>query len=284
MASSNEWTFDGTDGERVARTWGGPDDRSGAPEPRYVALLAHGYGEHIGRYEYVADWLVNRGAIVHGLDHVGHGKSAGERVVVHDYEDVVTDLRTLSELARAVTPGASGPSDLPVVLIGHSMGGMIGARYAQRYGDELAALVLSGPVLGRWQTVDDLLPLDPIPDTPIEPSTLSRDPAVGEDYVADPLVWHGPFKRPTLEALNASLALIARSGDLGALPTLWIQGDDDQLVPLVDSRAGIEVIAGTALTEHIFPGARHEVFNETNRDEVLGVTTDFIDGVLTYRA
>ncbi|RFA07193.1 lysophospholipase [Subtercola boreus] len=280
MATSNEWTFDGTDGERVARTWGGAADRGDAPEPRYVVLLAHGYGEHIGRYEYVADWLVSRGAIVHGVDHVGHGKSAGERVLVGDYEDVVADLHTLLELARASAPGSAGRADLPVVLIGHSMGGMIGARFAQRYGGELAALVLSGPVLGRWQVVDDLLLLDPIPDTPIEPSTLSRDPAVGEAYVADPLVWHGPFKRPTLEALNAGLALIARSGDLGALPTLWIQGSDDQLVPLVDSRAGIEVIAGSALTEHIFPGARHEVFNETNRDEVLGTVTDFVDGVL----
>ncbi|RFA18280.1 alpha/beta hydrolase [Subtercola boreus] len=272
MATSNEWTFDALDGERVARTWRAAPG-SAAP-PRYIALLVHGYGEHIGRYEYVADVLVEHGGIVYGVDHVGHGKSAGDRVVVRDFEDVVTDVNTLAERARADTPG------LPVVLIGHSMGGMIGARYAQRYGEQLAALVLSGPVLGRWQVVDDLLPLDPIPDTPIDPSTLSRDPSVGEAYVADPLVWHGAFQRPTLQALNASLALIARSGDLGALPTLWVQGEDDQLVALADSRAGIEVIAGSALTEHIFPGARHEVFKETNRDEVLAVVTGFIDGVL----
>ncbi|MBG0740319.1 lysophospholipase [Paeniglutamicibacter antarcticus] len=274
MTTSNEWTFNGTDGERVARTWGAAGSRGSAPAPRYVALLAHGYGEHIGRYEYVADYLVDHGAIVHGVDHAGHGKSAGERVVIHDYEDVVTDFHTFSDLARRAT------ADLPLVLIGHSMGGMIAARYAQRYGDELTALVLSGPVLGRWQTVDNLLPLDPVPETPIDPATLSRDSAVGDSYVADPLVWHGAFRRPTLQALKSSLALISRSGNLGALPTLWVQGTDDQLVPLVDSRAGVEQIRGSALTEHIFDGARHEVFNETNKDEVLAAVTRFVDSAL----
>ena len=268
MATSDEWSFEGTDGTRVARTWDNP-------QARYVAFLSHGYGEHIGRYEHVAAHLVRHGAVVHGVDHVGHGKSDGDRVLVNDYEDVVTDFHTLSDEARRATP------DLPVVLIGHSMGGMIAVRYAQRYGTELAALVLSGPVLGRWQTVDTLLPLDPVPDTPIDPATLSRDPAVGEAYVADPLVWHGNFQHTTLEALNASSRLISRSGDLRALPTLWVHGAQDQLVPIGDTRDGIAVIRGSALEERIFDGARHEVFNETNSAEVLDAVTDFVDSVLS---
>jgi alpha-beta hydrolase superfamily lysophospholipase len=268
MAPSREHTFTGVRGRNTAREW--PRDR-----PRYVALLIHGYGEHIGRYEYVADRLVRHGAAVFGLDHVGHGKSAGDRVLIEDFEDVVTDAHTVEERARAEHP------DVPFVVIGHSMGGMIAARYAQRYGDGLAALVLSGPVIGEWEVVPALLAFEEPPDVPIDPATLSRDLAVGAAYAADPLVWHGPFKRATLEAFATTLAAIAKGGTFGALPTLWVHGDEDALVPLPASRGGIEAVRGSDLTERIYPGARHEVFNETNKDEVLDDVTTFIDRALT---
>ena len=100
--------------------------------------------------------------------------------------------------ARADHPG------LPVVLVGHSMGGLIAARFAQRYLDELAALVLSGPVVGGNPAFEMLLEMDPIPEIPIDPAILSRDPAVGAAYAADPLVYHGPFHKATLRALANS--------------------------------------------------------------------------------
>ncbi|HEX2177783.1 MAG TPA: alpha/beta fold hydrolase, partial [Nocardioidaceae bacterium] len=224
--------------------------------------------------EHVADALVRHGAVVHGVDHVGHGRSAGERVLVPDYEQVVADFHGLAERARERDPG------LPTVLIGHSMGGMIAARYAQRYGGELAALVLSGPVLGRWDAATSLLELEEIPDAPIDPDTLSRDPAVGKAYVDDPLVWHGRFRRPTLEALVRCLEAIRAGGDLGDLPTLWVHGEDDQLVPIDGTRSGIETLRGSRFAEHTYPQARHEVFNETNRDEVLHDVVRFIDRAL----
>src|SRR4051794_17115959 len=166
-------------------------------EARRVVILAHGYGEHLGRYEHVARRLVDRGAVVAGPDHIGHGRSGGDRVVMTDYDAVVDDLHRVVELMRDRHPG------LPLVLVGHSMGGMIGARYAQLHRDELAGLVLSGPVLGSWSAATGMLALPEIPDDPLDVSTLSRDPSVGEVYSADELVWHGPFKRPTLEAIDA---------------------------------------------------------------------------------
>jgi alpha-beta hydrolase superfamily lysophospholipase len=159
------------------------------------------------------------------------------------------------------------------------MGGMIGARYAQLHGRELAGLVLSGPVLGSWTAVTDLLELDEIPDDPLDVSTLSRDPSVGAVYNDDELVWHGPFKRPTLAAIESELGRISGGPKLGPLPTLWLHGEEDQLVPLSETRDGIEALGFTRLEEVIYPGGRHEVFNETNRDEVLARTADFIDGV-----
>ncbi|MFE7168315.1 alpha/beta hydrolase [Streptomyces sp. NPDC057616] len=268
MADAREHVLTGTRGTITVREW--PRER-----PRYVALVAHGYGEHVGRYAELAGVLHEHGAAVLGPDHMGHGRSAGERVVIEDFEDVVTDVHAVAELARAAYPG------VPLVLIGHSMGGLIAARYAQRHGDELAALVLSGPVIGAWELPGRLLALDEIPDTPISPAALSRDPAVGAAYAADPLVWHGPMKRPTLQAFERTLGTVARGGGIGRLPLLWVHGDDDRLVPLAGSRVGVEGLRGDHLTERVYAGARHEVFHETDKAEVFADLVRFLDGVLT---
>ena len=257
----------GTRGSIHVWTWPGA-------EPRYVALIAHGYGEHARRYDHLAERLVADGAVVYAPDHRGHGRSEGERALVDDLESGVEDLHRVAERAAAEHPG------LPAVLIGHSMGGLIAARYGQRFGDELGALVLSGPAVGRNPDLEGLLTMDPIPEVPIDPAVLSRDPAVGEAYAADPLVYHGPFRRETLEGLGAATAAVAEGGRLGAVPTLWIHGGDDALIPLVHTEPAVEAIAGERFERRIYPGARHEVFNETNRDEVIADVLAFIAGTL----
>lgn len=257
-----DFTLNGHAGALHARRW------SPASDPSYVALLCHGYGEHIGRYEHVAARLTADGAVVYGQDHLGHGRSQGEPVLITDCEKVVEDFRLLQEHAADEHPG------LPVVLIGHSMGGMIAARYAQRY-DDLAAVVLSGPVLGQWAALDALLPLEEMPDTPIDPATLSRDPEVGEAYVADPLVWHGPFKKPTVRALADCLDTIAAGGRIDT-PLLWLHGEEDRLVPYSGTESGWPAIAGEHAEHKVYPGARHEIFNETNQGEVLDDVVRFV--------
>ncbi len=271
MPHSREWTLDGHGGRLAARTWQ-PEDA-----PSHVVLLAHGYGEHAGRYEHVAAALVDNGAAVYAVDHVGHGKSEGERVLIHDFERIVDDLHEVDRRARAEQPG------LPVVLIGHSMGGLIAARYAQRYRDSLTAVVLSGPLVGGWDAAGQLLALPELPDVPLDITTLSRDSKVGEDYDRDPLVWHGPFKRPTLEAIDAGLAAIKNGPSLASLPLMWAHGEADQLVPLAGSRSGIERLRGEHFVERIYPEARHEIFNEINKDEVLADVTAFINETLGRR-
>jgi alpha-beta hydrolase superfamily lysophospholipase len=156
------------------------------------------------------------------------------------------------------------------------MGGIVATRYAQRWPEELGALVLSGPAIGGNPALIGLLEMDPIPDVPIDPAVLSRDPAVGEAYAADELVHHGPFARQTLMELGAAVERIAAGPSLGDLPTLWIHGSDDQLAPLDVTREAVERIRGSRLTQKVYPGARHEVFNETNKDEVLGDVGAFL--------
>jgi alpha-beta hydrolase superfamily lysophospholipase len=233
-------------------------------------LLAHGYGEHSGRYAHVLDRLAADGAVVYAPDHFGHGRSEGERVLVEDLDAMVEDLDQVRRTARNEHP------DLRTVMLGHSMGGLLATRYAQRFPDVLAGLVLTGPVVGGSPALSGLLEYDPIPDVPIDPAVLSRDPAVGEAYAADPLVWHGPFKRPTLEAFVRAVEEVGNGPGFGELPVLWVHGEDDQLVPLDATRAMIDKLRGSDFTARIDPGARHEVLNETHRDEVLDDVTAFI--------
>ena len=261
--SRDEIELEGARGRLVVHRW-----RDG--DPRFVVLLSHGYGEHAGRYEHVAQRLVDEGAAVYAPDHLGHGKSEGERAHCEDGEDFSADLHEVAERARAEHPG------LPVVLVGHSMGGLIATRYAQKHPGELDALVLSGPVIGGSPDIEMLLTFDPIPEIPIDPDVLSRDPAVGRAYADDPLVWHGGFKRPTLEAMVAGIQAVAAGPSLGSLPTLWIHGSEDQLVPLETTRAAIERIRGERFEERVYEGARHEVFNETNKDEVIDDVVAFV--------
>jgi alpha-beta hydrolase superfamily lysophospholipase len=247
-------------------------------EPRYAAVLVHGLAEHAGRYEHVAQALVAHGAVVYAADHLSHGRSEGEMGHVDDIEEIVTDTEQVVSTARQEQP------TLPVVMIGHSLGGIVATRFAQEHGEQLSALVLSGPAIGGNPGLFGLLDLPELPDVPLNPDWLSRDPEVGRRYVEDPLVYSGPLKRPTLEALVASTKRVADGGGFGSLPTLWIHGEEDLLCPLPHAREAIERVRGSRLEERIYPGARHEVFNETNKDEVIGDVTSFLDRALAPSA
>jgi alpha-beta hydrolase superfamily lysophospholipase len=259
--------LDGTRGRIHVHVW--PN-----AQPRYIALISHGYGEHARRYEHVAERLVGDGAAVYAPDHHGHGLSEGERALVDDLDKGVEDLHRVAELAAGEHPG------VPTVLIGHSMGGLIATRYAQRFGGELAALVLSGPAVGGNPELEGLAQLDPIPDVPIDPAILSRDTSVGQAYADDPLVYHGPFRRETLMELGEAVQAVAEGGTFGSLPTLWIHGEADELVPLVYTRPAIQLVRGDVFEEKLYPEARHEIFNETNQDEVIADVLAFIGRTL----
>ncbi|MDN5932372.1 MAG: lysophospholipase [Pseudonocardia sp.] len=241
-----------------------------AAAPNFVVLLAHGYGEHAARYEHLAQRLVEAGAVVYAPDHAGHGLSDGGRAHVELLEYMVADLGTVAGQSTAEHPG------LPVALIGHSMGGIIATRYVQRAVGSLDALVLSGPVVGGNPAMFALLEMDPMPDVPLDPAGLSRDPAVGAAYAADPLIYHGAFRRESLQGLQEAVAAIAAGPSLGALPTLWIHGENDPLAPLDATSAAFAHLGGTALERKVYPGAMHEIFNETNRDEVVDDVVAFL--------
>jgi len=131
-------------------------------------------------------------------------------------------------------------------------------------------------VIGGNPALFGLLEMDPIPEIPIDPAVLSRDPETGVKYAADPLVYHGPFHRASLEMFKRSVDEVAQGGSFGELPVLWIHGSEDQLAPLEEARVAIERIRGARTVEKVYEGAQHEIFNETNREEVLDDTVEFL--------
>jgi alpha-beta hydrolase superfamily lysophospholipase len=257
-------------GELTVHVW--------SPEqgPTAVVLLAHGYAEHAGRYEHVAQWLTDAGAMVVAPDQRGHGLSPGERGLMRNLDEYAEDLSVVSTTVAAEHEG------LPIGLIGHSMGGNIAIRFIQLgHGDGLRALVLSGPVAGGNPEVFALANHDPIVNVPVDPAVLSRDSDVGQAFRADPLVYHGPYLRETLAAYRTSVTRIAASGSLGEVPTLWVHGEHDFLAPLDLTRAALEKIRGPRFEEIVYAGARHEIFNEINAVEVIGDVVSFVTRCVT---
>ena len=236
-------------------------------------ILVHGYAEHGGRYAHVAERLNGVGAVVYGPDHIGHGKSDGERALIGDFEHVVDDLRSLVEIKEKEYPG------LPVVMIGHSMGGLLTARYAERYPDSLSGVGFLGAVLGDWNWAREVLSLPELPQEPSDPSGMSRDPEAARDYAEDPLVYHGGYKRPLLEA--EVVALDRFNEEIGALtmPVLFLHGADDPFVPAGTTEAAVDKMPAKLKRKKIYSGARHELVNEINRDEVIAEIASFVQEV-----
>lgn len=235
-----------------------------------LVLLVHGYTEHGGRYAPLARFLAGRGSLVVAPDHVGHGLSGGERGVIADFEAVVNDLHSVIE--------AYGDG-LDVVVIGHSMGGLLATRYVQRHPKRLAGLVLSAPAVGVAPFLETVLAMPEIPEQGFDGALLSRDPAVGEDNAADPLVWHGPWRRATLEgALAADRAVEAGPG-FGDLPLLYLHGTDDRIISPAGALPVVERLAGSRSDFHMLPDQRHEIFNEIGKEVTFSMVAEFVERV-----
>jgi acylglycerol lipase len=238
---------------------------------RAVVVIAHGAGEHSGRYGHVAERLVREGYAVYALDHRGHGRSAGPRALIDRMDNAVADLDTLVLLATGEQPG------LPVFLLGHSMGGTVSLCYALRHQDRLQALALTGPLAAleaasplvriAARTLSALTPRLPV--IAVDSSLVSRDPAVVEAYNADPLVHHGKLPARTVAELGAAIeSFPARVPEI-TVPTLILYGTADGLCPTEGSVMLGQRIGATDRTIKSYPGLYHEILNEPEREQVM---------------
>jgi acylglycerol lipase len=250
--------------------------------PRAAVIIAHGVGEHSGRYTHVAAYLTAHGYAVYALDFRGHGQSGGERVLVDDYDEYVADLRMYFEQVRADFP------DLPIFLYGHSMGSLIVLLFAFRYQDDLAGLITTGTALrpmflnrltgAMAEAASGILPnirLFPVPT-----GALSRDPAVGRSYRDAPLVYHRALPMRSVRALVRAAKTCAESLPTLRLPYLALHGGADPLTRV----KGAEIVRQTSgapdTTVKVYDGLYHEIHNEPEQEQVFRDMVDWLDAHL----
>jgi alpha-beta hydrolase superfamily lysophospholipase len=243
-------------------------------------LLVHGIAEHAGRHAHVASRFASAGIETRAYDLRGFGASAGRRAYVDRWSQYHDDVEDQLASIRA----AAGA--LPVVLYGHSMGGLIAIGYAlaDPPRPEPDLLVLSAPAIAarlpRWkfalaEVLGRVAPRLDIPNE-IPPGGLSRDPEVEVDYRSDPLNAHSTTARLAMELFHEQARVQARLAQIGALPVpaYVLHGTDDAIVPV--SASALLERRGNA-TRRVYPGLRHETHHEHERDAVIGDTIAWIE-------
>lgn len=254
-----------------------------AGDARGIVQIAHGMAEHFGRYGHLTNRLTAAGYAVYANDHRGHGGSAGVYGLgdfgPRGFQAVVDDMAELTRLARRETPGR------PLALFGHSMGSFASQRYLLDHPADLGALVLCGTA-----AIDKLLetllagggPVTlEVMNASFEPARtpldwLSRDAAEVDAYIADPMCGFAltDASLQSLFGLCAGSRIDQRLADVRSeLPILVLSGEVDPVVGPAQAfvRAlirGYQDAGLTNISHQVYPGARHELLNETCRDEV----------------
>ena len=248
--------------------------QSWRPEGEVVAVLlvAHGAAEHGGRYERFAQYFTERGYAVAALDHDGHGKSEGKRCSLRSFDDYVDDLATMQRRTAVDFP------DVPLVLVGHSLGGLIACNLLLQDQSRFTACVLSGAAimtdlqppnyqLLMIRVLSKLLP--GLGVLKLDSSGVSRDADEVARYLNDPLNYSGALSvRLVAEMFRAMNTVQERAQEI-SLPMLILHGGADSMTSPRGSQFLYDNIASDDKWITIYRGLYHEIFNEPERLEVL---------------
>ena len=258
--------FAGAEGHSIYYQYWEPES-----PPRAVLLIAHGAGEHSARYWPLAQFFTGHHYAVAALDLNGHGNSEGIPGHVNDFEDYLLEL---GELHKQVTEHFSG---VPVFLLGHSMGGLIGSLYLLQQQAQFQGAIFSGPAIKTIQQpprlqvllIRLLAVLAPrLGVLQLDASGVSRDPQEVEKYKEDPLVLHGKMSARMVRELFAGMNAIQAEAAKIALPILLLHGGQDIMTSPEGSRFLYDHVSSMDKTLKIYPGLFHEIFNEPEREAV----------------
>lgn len=241
-------------------------------EVKAVLLIIHGLAEHSGRYSNVVNHFVPLGYAVYALDHIGHGKSDGDRVYVERIEDYTDTLEIFVNIVQ------ESQTDKPMFLVGHSMGGLIGSLYLLEHQNDFNGAVLSGSgvkvpdnispmVVSIGKLLSNLTPKFGL--IGLNANDISRDPKVVEAYVNDPLVYTGKTTvRLATEMLRGMERVQQEAGKI-TLPLLLVHGSEDKLVDPDASQMLYDTVSSKDKTLIFYEGYYHEVFNDPKKDKVF---------------
>jgi alpha-beta hydrolase superfamily lysophospholipase len=251
-----------------------------------VALIVHGLGEHARRYEPVAAYLNQQGWAAVGYDHRGHGRSPGKRGVLQQSDDLLHDLASLVDATRAAYPGQR------LILVGHSLGGAIAARFVAAlatppeqatWSRPVDGLVLSSPALAVSMSafqkallaVFGSLTPDIAVGNGLKPEWVCHNPATVAAYKADPLVHDRVSGRLTRFILDSGDTARARAPHW-AVPTLILWGGQDRCVNPEGSAQFLAAAPKALVGGQPFPTLAHEIFLEAEQAQVFAVVGDWL--------
>lgn len=263
----NSGNFDGVNGCKLYyKTW--------LPErdPKAALIIVHGAGEHIDRYENLVSGLLKSGYALAGYDQRGHGRSEGQRGHINSWEDYRGDLREFTKITRQIFP------NIPMFVLGHSLGSLIVLDYLIHESDGLSGAVISGnsvdpvdaaPPVQKFfaQLLSGIYPTFSM-KVPLPGTSLSRDPKVAKAYDEDPMVFWDRTARWGAESLKA-IPRIESNADKIRIPVLFIHGEKDPLVSVEGAQRFFDRVEQTDKTIRVYKDNLHETLNDLDHAEVV---------------
>lgn len=246
--------------------------------PKATLVIAHGLGEHSGRYQNIVQALLPQGYVIYALDHRGHGRSPGQRGGIHQWADVRQDLRAFVQLAQSREAGR------PFFLMGHSMGGCMVLEYVLHYPDGLTAVVASAPAVGPLNISPVLATLSKalariLPNVAVRSgldiTAVSRDTAVVEAYRQDPLVHDKGTPAAAVAFMQAAAWTMAHAADFPR-PLLLLHGDADRLVDVARSQQFFAQVQHPDKKLIVYPGGYHELHNDLDQAQMLADLSEWL--------
>lgn len=272
-----ELSWKASDGLDIYGMYWSPDET-----PKAVICLVHGMGEHVARYQHVAEFFCERGIAMIGYDHRGHGRSGGKRGHTPSYDLLLQGVSDVMKKAEEVFPG------VPQFLYGHSMGGNLVSNYALRNAPSVKGVMISSPYLrlafeppkfkvGLAKFVGGFLP-GLVQSTELDASAISRDKAVVDKYVNDPLV-HDKVSVAFFLGIHEAGEWAVTNAAALKVPALIFHGTGDQITSHLASEEFAQK-AGDAATLKLWEGLYHECHNEPEQQQVLEAMYEWVNGKL----
>jgi alpha-beta hydrolase superfamily lysophospholipase len=270
-----EGKFSHQNGQSLSYQFWLPENKAKA-----AIYIVHGLHEHGGRYQHLAAYLTKNDYAVYTMDFLGHGKSAGVRSYVDTYDDFISSMDGYLDLIRSWQP------DLPIYIIGHSMGGLLSAVFLTVTGHPINGAILSGSLVQVPDYVSeitikvgkklaDLLPKVRLVNIDIE--ALSRDPSVVQAYREDPLVFNGKTTARISNELNNAINWVEKKGSSIKQPMLLLHGGGDRICDPSWSQYLYDLITSPDKQLIIYDDLYHEIYNEPESAKVFADVLNWLE-------
>ena len=252
-------------------------------DSKAVVIIVHGYGEHSSRYSHVAEKFTANGFIIETFDLRGHGKSDGDRTFINSFDEYVSDLELFFTRVQKRHP------DLPVLLLGHSMGGSVAILFTLKNQGKIESLILSGALL---KVSDDISPIlitlanffgrifPKLPTIKLDSNAISRDKEIVNKYISDPLVYNGKIPARTGAEINRAIISIENQRQNIFLPLFVMHGAADRLTDPKGSQALFQNIKSENKAIKLYDNLYHEILNEPEKENVMDDILEWINKIL----